>query len=127
MLTVQEVVRALGSFADGILPPSPEVLSGLISKHPQEAPAADQAYEIPASMPAHLRVSEEAVMKCIRKFPLSSAAGDSGLRPIHLYELSKVQDFGHGSTFISSITRFVNLFLSGKGPRAVAPWLCGHL
>ena len=64
-------------------------------------------------------------MTCIRKFPLGSAAGGSGLRPNHLYELSKVLDFGHGSTFISSITRFVNLFLSGKGPRAVAPWLCG--
>ena len=93
-----KATKALSS--DGILPPSPEVLSGLIRRHPQEAPALDQAYEIPASMPAHLRVSEEAVVKCIRKFPLGSAAGGSGLCPNHLYELSKVHDFGHGSTFI---------------------------
>ena len=30
----------------------------------------------------------------------------------------------HGSTFISAMTRFVNLFLSGKGPPQLAPWLC---
>ena len=52
------------------------------------------------------------MMKCIRKFPFGSAAGGSGLRPNHLYELSKGQDFGHGSTFISSVARFLNLFLS---------------
>ena len=76
-------------------------------------------------MPAHLRVSEEAKMKCIRKFPLGSAKGGSGLRSNHIYELSKAQHFWHGSTFISSITKFVNPFLSKKRTRAVAPWLCG--
>ena len=64
-------------------------------------------------------------MKAIKKVSLGSVAGGSGLRPNHLYELSKVQDFGHRSTFISAMTRFVNLFLSGKGPPQLAPWLCG--
>ena len=65
------------------------------------------------------------VMKATKTFPLGSAAGGSGLCPNHIYELSKVQDFGHGSTFISAMTRFVNLFLSGKSPPKLAPWLCG--
>ena len=59
------------------------------------------------------------------QFPLGSAAGGSGFSPNHIYELSKVQDFGHGSTFISAMTRFVNFFLSGKGPPQLAPLFCG--
>ena len=111
--------------SDGILLPSQEVTAALLGKHPQNPPGLDVDYEKPASLPSHLRVSEGEVMKAIRKFPLGSAAGVSDLRPNHIYELSKVQDFGHGSTFISAMTRFVNLFLSGKGPPKLAPWLCG--
>ena len=111
--------------SDGILPPSQEVTAALLGKRPQEPPRLDVDYEKPASLPSHLRVSEGEVMKAIQKFPLGSAAGGSGLRPNHIYELSKVQDFGHRSTFISAMTRFLNLFLSGKGPPQLAPWLCG--
>ena len=105
--------------------PSQEVTAALLGKHPQEPPGLDVDYEKPASLPSNLRVSEGEVMKAIKKFHLGSAAGGSGLRPNHIYELSKVQDFGHGSTFISAMTRFVNLFLSGKRPPQLAPWLCG--
>ena len=111
--------------SDGILPPSQEVTAALLGKHPQAPPGLDVDYEKPASLPSHLRVSEGEVMKGFKKFPVGSAAGGSGLRPNNIHELSKVQDFGHGSTFISAMTRFANLFLSGKGSLQLAPWLCG--
>ena len=110
--------------SDGILPPPQEVTAALLGKHPREPPGLDVDYEKQASLPSHLRVSEGEVMKAIKKFPLGSAAEGSGLRPNHICELSKVLDFGHGSTFISAMTRFVNLFLSGKVPPQLAPWLC---
>ena len=72
---------------DGILPPSQEVTAALLGKHPQEPPGLDVEYEKPASLRPHLRVSEGEVMKAIKKFPLGSVAGGSGLRPNHIYEL----------------------------------------
>ena len=39
-------------------------------------------------------------MKAIKKSTFGSAAGGSGLRPNHIYELSKVQDFGRGSNLM---------------------------
>ena len=111
--------------SDGILPPSQEVTADLLGKTSPRAPGLDVDYEKPASLPSHLRVSEGEVMKAIQKFPLGSAAGGSGLRPNHIYELSKVQDFGHWSTFISTMKRFVKLCLSDKVPPQLAPWLCG--
>ena len=107
------------------MPPSQDSTAALFGKHPQEPPGLDAEYNTPASLPSHLRVSEGEVIKDFKKFPLGSAAGGSGLRQNHIYELSKVQDFGQGSTFISAMTRFVNLFLSGKGPPQFAPRLCG--
>ena len=111
--------------SDRIMPPSHEVTAALLGKHHQEFPGLDVDYEKSASLPSYLRVSEGEVMKAIKNVPLGSAAGGSCLHPNHIYELSKVQDFGNGSTFISAMTRFVNLFLSGKGRPQLAPWLCG--
>ena len=36
-----------------------------------------------------------------------------------------MQDAGNGTTFTTALTRFVNLFLSGRGPTEISPRLYG--
>lgn len=92
----------------------------LTAKHPQEIPNLDVEYAPRSGMPAHLEVSESDVLKATQKFPLRSAGGGSGLCPNRVFELSRFEDYGHGSTFIGALTTSVNLFLLGKGPAELA-------
>lgn len=65
------------------------------------------------------------VLKAVNRFTLGSSAGGIELHPNHLQELCKVQGVGNGTTSTTSLTRFVNLFLSRRVPPEISPWLCG--
>ena len=78
-------------------------------------------------MPAPLQVLESGVLRAINHFPLGSAGGNSGPRPNHLLELSKVEHCSIGTTFLDSLTQFVSYFLSGKAPTQLGPRFCGAL
>src|SRR5260221_12269435 len=56
-------------------------------------------------------------------FPAGSAGGPDGLRPQHLREL--LQCRGNGPVFLTALTAFVNMGLSGRCPPLVAPIFFG--
>jgi hypothetical protein len=64
-------------------------------------------------------VVESAVKCAVLTFPAGSAGGPDGLRPQHLKDLIQCQDTG--SDFLTALTAFVNLVLSGRCPVLIAP------
>ena len=86
----------------GILPPSTEVANALSEKHLQDTPSDDLKYALPPDMPAPRPRSDVDVRNAIKYFPFGSAAGGSGLRPNHIYELSKVEDSSRENTIIGA-------------------------
>jgi hypothetical protein len=57
------------------------------------------------------QATEAEVMKMIRSFPASSAAGSDGFRPQHLLEL--VQSSDAGSSLLATTTSFIDMLLNG--------------
>ena len=89
----------------------------LQEKHPPASPT-DKPFADPHKF-TPLAVDEAAVQKAVMVFPSGSSSGPDGLRPQHLKELVQCRESGPG--FLTALTGFVNLVLSGRCPADVAP------
>jgi len=72
---------------------------------------------------SHLSVDESAVKRAVLTFPAGSSGGPDGLRPQHLKDLVQCQETG--SDFLTALTAFTNMVLSGRCPVGVAPIFFG--
>jgi hypothetical protein len=68
------------------------------------------------------QVDVETLEKALRSFPRSSAAGPSGLRPLHLKE-SLVPGFR--DEILRHLVAIVNVLARGEAPQEVRPWISG--
>lgn len=58
-------------------------------------------------------------------FPGSTSPGPSGLQANHLKEVLKLPSSSSTASFLSILTRFINLLVAGKTPPPIIPHLCG--
>ena len=72
-----------------------------------------------------MTVTPEEILKGIRSFGPSSAAGPDQLKPQHLKELTTRQNGEAGSRLVTALASLANLLLSGGVPCAVQPLLYG--
>ena len=117
---VRAAVRLLNSDDTPALP-SPENWARLQEKHPPASPT-DKPFADPHQF-TPLAVDEAAVRKAAMSFPAGSSGGPDGLRPQHLKELIQCRE--SGPDFLTALTGFVNLVLSGHCPADVAPIFFG--
>lgn len=68
-------------------------------------------------------VDESEVRRAVLTFPAGSAGGPDYLRPQHIRDMMMCQESGHD--FLTALTAFVNLVLSGRCPSEVAPIFFG--
>ena len=119
---VRAAIRLLVS-AEAPAAPSEESLSKLREKHP---PASGKADQLPAPQRDNcLMVEESEVRRAVLSFPAGSAGGPEAghLRPQHIRDLVTCQESGHD--FLTALTAFINLLLSGGCPSEVAPIFFG--
>eukprot|EP00662_Eupelagonemidae_sp_cell21_P011153 gene11153-biopygen103053 len=92
----------------------------LESKHPKEQrpPLPDEEPPIPPAP----TFDRDQVCKQIRRFPKGSAGGPDGLRPQHLKDAIRPTLAACSAT---SAADLVNVFVSGRAPLAMAPYLAG--
>ena len=112
---VKAALRIITSNED-FIQPSAEVRDALQQKHPpspadEVLPPAPNNSDTPA-----LEVTEVQVQSAIRTMPPGSAAGLDGMRPLHLKQLISAEATEPGRRLLRSITRLVNLILSGSVP-----------
>ena len=108
---IRAAIRILNS-EDTPEPPSLASLSQLQEKHPT-ASGMDPSLPPPSQFSC-LSVDENEVRKAALSFPAGSSAGPDGLRPQHLRDLLLCRE--GGGDFLTSLTAFVNLILSGQCP-----------
>ena len=117
---VRAAIRLLVS-AEAPAAPSEESFSRLREKHP---PASGKAAQLPAPQRDNcLMVEESEVRRAVLSFPAGSAGGPDYLRPQHIRDLVMCQESGHD--FLTALTAFINLVLSGGFPSEVAPIIFG--
>ena len=103
-------------------PGDPAVAAKLGSLHPQ-VPLPDCGRIPPTQPPDWLpTLSQDDVLEAITSFPPGSAAGPSGLRPVHLRDC--VRRPGVSSGLLIALRDLAQGFLGGSFPEAVAPLLC---
>ena len=117
---IKAAVRLLVS-DDTPATPSVEGLKKLSEKHPS-ATLNPGALPLP-QQDSHLSVAETDVRKAVMCFPAGSSGGPDGFRPQHLKDLLNCREAG--SDFLSALTAFVNLVLSGHCPKDMAPIFFG--
>jgi len=66
-----------------------------------------------------LSVDESEVRRAVLSFPAGSAGGPDGLHPQHIRDMLLCREAGLG--FLTALTAFVNMTLSGRCPSEVAP------
>jgi hypothetical protein len=108
----RKAVRSLHSH--GIAPACPATTQRLVELHPHDDGITHQP--LPASS---LEVQDDHVLKLLRSFPKGVGCGRSGWRAHHLVELSSCD----GTNFLESLTKLVNLFLSGRAMPAFATFM----
>lgn len=103
----------------------PAVLKKLRDLHPEGSPVSDP--RLPQRMDAFPNLNDvpwaDLVRDAISRFPRSSAAGPSGLRPSHLQACTRKP--GRGEGLIAALARLSRLWLDGNLPREHAPTWCG--
>lgn len=100
---------------------SNDVFIKLLERHP---PAAfDRRPFKDPDLTSSLIVTEKEVLKAIRSFPAGSSGGPDGICPKHIIDLISCKT--SGQEFLSSVTEFVNMLLTGKCHPAVSPILFG--
>jgi hypothetical protein len=103
-----------------VIPPSIEIIQGLLEKHPQnppiDAPRPSQSAHTPPITSAEL-------VAAIKSFPNGSASGPDGFRPQHLKELLSASE--EATNLLSSLAAVGNLMLHGDVPPAIRPTLYG--
>lgn len=75
--------------------------------------------------PPSLGCGADHIEKAIKSFPKGSAPGPDGLRPQHLKDLLKFQRKQDPLKVNKVLCRPLNLLLSGKAPKTLAPFLSG--
>ena len=106
--------------SEGLAPPSESTKEALLAKHPNvPLPPA-----FPTPTPPSSSTSESIVQKALNSFPKGTAPGPSGLRHAHLAEALSCPSPSRGSAFLSNLSSFVNLLLSGDVPSPVRPYIC---
>jgi len=65
------------------------------------------------------------LMCCLKGFPKGASPGASKLHAQHLLDAVSGSTAPAANECLRSLTCFMNLLLSGKGPTCLAPWLCG--
>ena len=111
---VRAAIRILMS-TDTPAIPSHESFSKLRDKHPQ---APNKQDNLPAALRDNcLSVDESEVRKAVLSFPAGSAGGPDNLRPQHLRDMLLCRE--SGQDFLTALTAFVNLVLSGGCPAGV--------
>ena len=115
----------IASSTDSFCSPDERSLNLLKEKHPSLHPDAsfplDQAPEDPLTVSR----SPTCVAKAISSFPTGSAGGPDGLYPQHLKDLTSSSLGELAASLLSSLTRFINLVISGKVPLPVRPFFFG--
>ena len=105
--------------SEEVAPHDEATLKQLEKKHPKSirVPPAP-----PADMGAPPQILETTVLAALRSFGKGSSGGTFGLRPEYLAEaLSQTTPVGALTTF----TKMVNYFASGKAPAGVQPYFAG--
>jgi len=98
--------------------PLVESLDKLRQKHPQ---ASVRAAELPRPLQSQcLSVDESEVRRAVLSFPAGSAGGPDGLRPQHIRDMLLCKEAGSG--FLTALTAFVNMTLSGQCPSDIFWW-----
>jgi len=117
---IRAAIRLLMS-EDTPAAPSAESFDKLSQKHP---PASVSAADLPCpSQGQCLSVDEAEVRRAVLSFPAGSAGGPDGLRPQHIRDMLLCREAG--SEFLTALTAFVNMVLSGRCPSEVAPVFFG--
>ena len=118
---IRAALRVLTS-SDTFMPPSPNTIAALRSKHPEPNPN-----EVIPDFPVTecLTVTREEVMSAISSMPSGSSGGLDGVRPIHLQELLSQASVEGGTRLLTALTKLVNLFLAGKIPEYARAALFG--
>ncbi|XP_026422218.1 uncharacterized protein LOC113318286 [Papaver somniferum] len=104
-------IKVLSS--NGIAPNDEATLNELLSKHPQAHPP-----HIPPHQ-AHLdniSTNSEVILNRLKSFPKGTACGRDGLRVQHLLDALSGPAAAITDELLSSITRIINLWLSGRCP-----------
>jgi len=70
-----------------------------------------------------MSVDEAEVRQVVLSFPTGSAGGPDGLRPQHIRDMLMCQETG--AEFLSVLTDFVNLVITGRCPTDVAAFFLG--
>jgi hypothetical protein len=119
---VRAAIRILTSEDTPALP-SDATLAKLRDKHPPSS-MQDSGVVLPdPTQFTHLSVDESAVKRAVLSFPAGSSGGPDGIRPQHIKDLVQCQETG--SDFLTALTAFTNMVLSGRCPAKLAPVFFG--
>ena len=114
-----DAMRALGSTGCAS-PTDPAALQEICARHP----SADLPEWSEHSPPA-LVVDREAVLSALCSFSRGASPGGSKLRAQHLVDAMTGTTIPAAAECQAELTRFVNMLLSGRADRHLAPWLVG--
>ena len=103
--------------SEGLAPVSESTKEALLSKHP-DVPLPP-AFSTPT--PPSSSISETVIQKSLISFPKGSAPGPSGLRHSHISDALSCPSPHRASSFLSHLTAFINLLISGDIPPVVRP------
>ena len=116
---IHDAVMCLAS--EGTVTPTAAIVAELRSKHVQDALPVLPTEPAPAA----LAVDSALVGKCLSSFKKGTGCGTSGLRAEHLKDALRTPIESVNESSLSAITTMVNLFLSGKCPTSLAPFIAG--
>jgi hypothetical protein len=113
----------IASSDESFAPINDDTLRRLEAKHPQTHPDCS----IPASHPSlsNIQVTSADIISGIQSFPAGSAGGPDGLRPQHLKDLISCRSGVGAGILVESLTRFINLILSGEVLQVVRLYFFG--
>ena len=107
--------------SSGVAPHSDATLQTLRALHPR--PASEDPLPPPPHLPSAPRLTDNDVEKAIHAFPSGSAAGLDSLRPQHLLDLLRGPACYLRHHLLEALRRFTQLFLDGRCPDPVAPYI----
>jgi hypothetical protein len=102
---------------------TPEALSAMRDKHPQELHPPSPPQEAPSA--AALQLSRDQVSQGVRSFRTGSAPGPSGLRSEHLKAAVYCPTAARADKCLVALTNVTNLLVQGKCPTALQDSICG--
>ena len=116
----RKAMQALSSV--GVAPSSPDVLDGMLSKHPQAPPLP---ISTTTTTPTPTNISEADVLRAVKSFPAGSASGPSSLRASHFKEALQCPSSNCAVHVTRALSNVVKLLSNGCAPPEVAAHLFG--